>query len=80
MACVRCPYTSNYQLLWQDAADPAVIAVILRCCAGPELQVRRGPSVLLSEIFKTPSAVVSRAEELRGMFPFEEPSETFQPS
>jgi hypothetical protein len=80
MACARCPYTSNYQLLWQDTADPSVIAVMLRCCAGPELQIRRGPSVLFSEIFKTPSAVVSRAEELRDMFPIEETSETSQPS
>jgi hypothetical protein len=66
MACALCPYTSNYQLLWQDAADPDVIAVMLRCCAGPELQVRRGPQVLLSEIFKTAPAVIARAEELRG--------------
>lgn len=74
MACVRCPYTSSYQLLWQDVADPAVIAVMLRCCAGPELQIRRGPDVLLSEIFKTPVAVVSRAEELRGTFIPQEPT------
>jgi hypothetical protein len=80
MACARCPYTSNYQLLWQHTDDPAVIAVMLRCCAGPELQVRRGPAVLLSEIFKTPSAAVSRAEELRGTFLFGEPAETSQPS
>ncbi len=68
MACLRCPYTSNYQLLWQDAADPDVIAILLRCCAGPELQIRRGSDVLLSEIFKTAPAVVDRAEELRSTF------------
>jgi hypothetical protein len=68
MACARCPYTSKYQLLWQDAADPEVIAVMLRCCAGPELQVRRGSQVLLSEIYKTPPAALARAEELRGAF------------
>jgi hypothetical protein len=78
MACLRCPYTLNYQLLWQDAGDPEVIAVLLRCCAGPELQIRRGPTLLLSEIFKTPLAVVSRAAELRGTFVPEEPSETSQ--
>ena len=69
MSCARCPYTSNYQLLWQDAADPGLIAVMLRCCAGPELQIRRGSTVLLSEIFKTPLAVADRAEELRGARP-----------
>lgn len=68
MACARCPYQSNYQLLWRDADDPEVIAVMLRCCAGPELQIRRGSAVLLSEIFKTVPAVVARAEELRGTF------------
>jgi hypothetical protein len=66
MACARCPYTSNYQLLWQDAGDPELIAVMLRCCAGPELQIRRGSMVLSTEIFKTPLAVTARAEELRG--------------
>jgi hypothetical protein len=38
---------------------------MLRCCAGPELQIRRGAQVLLSEILKTAPAVVARAEELR---------------
>jgi hypothetical protein len=66
MACARCPYVANYQLLWQDPGDPDVIAVMLRCCAGPELQIRRGNQVLLSEILKTAPAVVARAEELRG--------------
>jgi hypothetical protein len=66
MACVRCPYTANYQLLWRDTADPELIAVMLRCCAGPELQIRRGGDVVLSEIFRMPAAVVARAEELRG--------------
>lgn len=68
MACQRCPYTGNYELLWRDDAEPDVICVLLRCCAGPELQVRRGAQVLLSEIFATKSAVLERAEELRGNF------------
>ncbi len=67
MACARCPYTSKYELLWQDPVEPDVICVMLRCCAGPELQVRRGPVVLRSEIFKTVPAVRERAEELRGV-------------
>jgi hypothetical protein len=66
MACARCPYLSKYELLWRDADDPDVIAVMLRCCAGPELQVRRGSAVLLSEIFETAPAVAARAAELRG--------------
>jgi hypothetical protein len=67
MACARCPYTSKYELLWQDACDPDVIAVMLRCCAGPELQIRRGTHVLLSELFTTAPGVLARAEELRGI-------------
>ncbi len=68
MACARCPYTTQFQLLWQDEAEPEVICVLLRCCAGPELQVRRGTTVLRSEIFPTKSAVLERAEDLRGNF------------
>jgi hypothetical protein len=65
MACARCPYQKNFELLWTDAADPEVICVMLRCCAGPELQIRRGNERLVSEIFKTVPAVRERAEELR---------------
>jgi hypothetical protein len=65
VACAKCPYTANYELLWTDAADPSVICVLLRCCAGPELQIRRGGTVLRSEIFQTVPAVRERADELR---------------
>ena len=68
MACVRCPYTSNYELLWQHGAEFPLMAVMLRCCAGPELQVRRGDEVLLSELFETVPDVTARAKELRGTF------------
>ena len=65
MACVRCPYTMNYELLWTDERNPDVICVMLRCCAGPELQVRRGSEVLFDEILSTPEAVLERARQLR---------------
>jgi len=68
VACQKCPYTSNYELLWQDHAESEVICVLLRCCAGPELQIRRGAEVLVSELWPTKSAVLERAEELRGNF------------
>lgn len=68
MACLKCPYPDTYELLWQDAVDADVICVLLRCCAGPELQVRRGAEVLRSELCPTRSAVVDRAEALRGNF------------
>lgn len=65
MACARCPYQKNFELLWRDPADPEVICVLLRCCAGPEVQVRRGDTRLLSEIFKTVPDARARAESLR---------------
>ena len=79
MACLKCPYTGNYELLWQDDAEPDVICVMLRCCAGPELQVRRGTQVLRSEIFPKVSAVRERAEDLRGNFAPSE-DEALQPA
>ena len=65
MACANCPYTMNYELLWRDEGDPELICVMLRCCAGPELQVRRGSEVLLDEILPTAAAVRERAQQLR---------------
>ena len=65
MACAKCPYKNTYELIWQDTADPAVICVLLRCCAGPELQIRRGADVLRSELHPTKSAVLERAEMLK---------------
>lgn len=62
MACEKCPYKDNYTLLWQDGSR---IAVLLRCCAGPELQVREGSTVVLSELYSTVAAVERRAAELR---------------
>ena len=55
----------NYELLWTDKRNPDVRCVLLRCCAGPELQVRRGSEVLLDEILPTAEAVRERARQLR---------------
>jgi hypothetical protein len=65
VACANCPYTNHYELIWQDTIDPAVICVLLRCCAGPELQIRRGAHVLRSELHPTKDAVLARAEVLK---------------
>jgi len=54
----------NYEVLWTDQRDPNLICVMLRCCAGPELQVRRGRDVLLDEILPTAAAVRERARQL----------------
>ncbi len=66
MACARCPYKMNYELLWTDARDSDIICVMLRCCAGPELQVLRASmsEVLLDEIFPSAADVRARAQQL----------------
>jgi hypothetical protein len=74
VACARCPYQTSFELLWRHDDDPDVVCVMLRCCAGPELQIRRGAQVLHSEIFKTVPAVRERADQLRGA-PVESASE-----
>ena len=66
MACARCPYTNRYDVIWRDEADPDLMAVMLRCCSGPELRILRNGAVLLSELFKTPEMVLERANALRG--------------
>lgn len=65
MACVHCPYQQNYELLWTRDSPSELICVMLRCCAGPELQVRRGREVLRSEFYRTHAEVRARAEQLR---------------
>ena len=65
MACYGCPYFENYDLIWRDDAEPDVICVMLWCCAGPELQIRRGNAVMIDEFFPTKTQVYERAEQLR---------------
>jgi hypothetical protein len=65
MACVTCPYLGNYELLWEDSRPPQRICVKLWCCAGPELQVREGPTVVVDEYFNDVSALYARADILR---------------
>ena len=70
MACIGCPYLQNYDLIWRGVSDPDLICVMLWCCAGPELQVRRGDDILVDEFFSTKALVYERAEQLRdGTFP-----------
>jgi len=65
VACFGCPYLQSYDLIWRSAEDPRVICVMLWCCAGPELQIRRGDELLLDEFFATRLMVYDRAEQLR---------------
>ena len=53
MACYGCPYLQNYDVIWRDASDPTIMCVMLWCCAGPELQIRRGDEIVVDEFFPT---------------------------
>jgi len=65
VACFSCPYLQSYDLIWRDSANPDVICVMLWCCAGPELQVRRGRELVIDEFLATRTLVYERAEQLR---------------
>jgi hypothetical protein len=66
MSCAKCPYKMTYEVLWTDARDPDIICVMLHCCAGPEIQVRRASKseVLFDEILGSPAEVRARAQQL----------------
>ncbi len=42
-----------------------VSCVMISCCAGAELQIRRGDEVLLRELYPTKSDLYDRARELK---------------
>ena len=65
MACPTCPYLGNYELLWEAVGPPPRRCVMLWCCAGPELQIRDGETVVLDEYFDDPEDLYDRAEVLR---------------
>ena len=68
MACVTCPYLGNYELLWERAGTPLRRCVMLWCCAGPELQIRDGDTVIVDEYFDDPEDLYDRAEILRAEY------------
>jgi hypothetical protein len=65
VACYGCPYLQNYDVIWRDTSDPTIMCVMLWCCAGPELQIRRGDEIVVDEFFATRDLVYERAEQLR---------------
>jgi hypothetical protein len=65
VACYGCPYLQNYDVIWRDASDSTIMCVMLWCCAGPELQIRRGDEIVVDEFFSTRDLVYERAEQLR---------------
>jgi hypothetical protein len=43
----------------------AVTCVMVSCCSGAELQVRRGEEILLRELYPTKSDLYDRARDLK---------------
>ncbi len=55
-------YGGDEHQLW---TVDAVTCVMVSCCAGAELQVRRGDEVLLRELYPTKSDLYDRARDLK---------------
>lgn len=53
--------SNDEQRLWE--AD-TIVCVMVSCCAGAELQVRRGDDILLRELYPMKSDVYERARGL----------------
>jgi hypothetical protein len=53
-------------LIWREQrGDEEVLCVMVSCCAGAELQLRRGDAVALRELYPDKSALYERADQLR---------------
>ena len=51
--------------LWRtDEGDAAEVCVMISCCAGAELQVRRGDAIVLRELYPDKATLYERAAEL----------------
>jgi hypothetical protein len=52
--------------LWREPeGDRARVCVMISCCSGAELQVRRGDEILLRELYPDKPTVYERAAQLR---------------
>ena len=53
-------------LLWSVQEDDGErLCVMVSCCSGAELQVRRGDAILLRELYPDKPALYERARELK---------------
>lgn len=51
--------------LWREPEDNGRVCVMVSCCSGAELQVRRGDEILLRELYPDKAALYERAAQLR---------------
>jgi hypothetical protein len=56
-------------LLWRESEEPnARECVMISCCSGAELQLRRGEDILLRELYPDKATLYDRARQLRADF------------
>ncbi len=51
-------------VLWTRDGEPQTPCVMISCCAGAELQVRRGADIVLRELYPDKSTLYERARQL----------------
>jgi hypothetical protein len=52
--------------LWRDPDGPNPrVCVMISCCSGAELQLRRGDAIVLRELYPDKTTLYERAAELR---------------
>jgi hypothetical protein len=54
-------------LLWAWDDEAGTCCVMVSCCAGAELQVRRGDEIVLRELYPDKSTLYERARELEAV-------------
>ena len=52
-------------LLWQNDDGAGTCCVMVSCCSGAELQMRRAGEVVLRELYPDTSTLYERARQLR---------------
>ncbi len=58
--------TSDETVLWRLGEGPEQTAcVMISCCSGAELQVRRGPDIVRRELYPDKSTLYERAAQLK---------------
>jgi hypothetical protein len=56
---------NDERILWRAGE---VECVMVSCCAGAELQIRRGSDIVLRELYPTKSDLYERARDIRGQY------------
>jgi len=57
--------TGDDRVLWTAGE---IVCVMISCCAGAELQVRRREEILLRELYPSKSDLYARARDLRAEY------------